>query len=239
MKGQKVKRTQDGSIGNAKKRTRTSKRKETPSNNSFNWMDEAFLRFPHLPEQIMEKLDFKSLMNARVVAISWKQFIDAREHRWYPFKNKIADLKEICLSDETPFHLVCRNGQAELAEIIMKNSAKLNINLNAKNNILGWTAFHLACSYGHSKIAEMILKNSAKINIELNAKDNYGLTAFHLACMDVRTSIVDMMINNSESLNLDLTAKTNIGNTGFKLAQDCGRTDVVNLIRSKMPRIAI
>ena len=91
------------------------------------FMEEAFLRFPHLPEQIMEELDFKSLMNARVVAISWKQFIDAREHRWYPFKNEIAELKKQCWGGKTPFHLACRNSQAELAEFIIKNSLKLNI----------------------------------------------------------------------------------------------------------------
>ena len=39
-------------------------------------MDKAFLRFQHLLEQIMEELDFKSLKNSRLVAISWKQFID-------------------------------------------------------------------------------------------------------------------------------------------------------------------
>merc|ERR1712197_202202 len=112
-------------------------------------MEEFFLRFQHLPERFMEELDFKSLTNARVVAISWKQFIDAREHQWYPFKNEIADLKEKCDFNETPFHLACRYGQAELAEFIMNNSAKLHIDLNAKDNN-GWRAFHFACSYGHS-----------------------------------------------------------------------------------------
>ena len=86
----------------------------------------------------------------------------------------------------------------------------------------------------------MIMKNSARFNIELNAKDNFfGWTAFHYACLYGYTSIVDMMINNSESLKLDLTARTKRGNTGFQLAQDWGHTNVVNLIRSKMPRIAI
>ena len=122
MEIQKAKQKQD-----AKKPTRTSKNEENPSNNSINRMDEAFLRFPHLPEQIMEELDFKSLTNARLVAKSWKQFIDVREHRWYPFKDEIADLKIKCKYRRTPFHLACMNGQAGLAEIIIKNSAKLNI----------------------------------------------------------------------------------------------------------------
>ena len=96
---QTAKRKQDDNLGNAKKSTRNSKDEENPSNNSINRMDEAFLRFPHLPEQFFEELDFKSLANARLVARSWKQFIDAREHRLYPFnKDEIADLKKKMLA---------------------------------------------------------------------------------------------------------------------------------------------
>ena len=83
------------------------------------------------------------------------------------------------------------------------------------------------------------MKNSAKFNIELNVKTNGGWTAFNLACRDGRIRIVDMMINNSESLNLDLVARDIIGRTGFQWALEMGFTDVVNLIRSKMPRIAM
>ena len=74
MEIQKAKRKQD---------------EENSSNNSINRMEEAFLRFPHLPEQFFEELDFKSLTNARLVAKSWKEFIDEREQRWYPFKDEI------------------------------------------------------------------------------------------------------------------------------------------------------
>ena len=211
---------------------------KTAETNSFSGMDEAFLRFPHIPEQIFEQLDFKSLMNSRVVARSWKQFIDAREQQWYPFKNEIAEMKGQCWDGETPFHEACQNGPAGIADIIIKNSAKLNIDLNAKNNS-GWTAFHYACYFGQSKIAEMIMKNSVKFNIELNAKDNYGSTAFHFACRNGSTTIVDMMVNNSESLKLDLTARDNSGWSGFQWAQAFGRTDIINLIQTQMPQIAV
>ena len=200
-------------------------------------MDEFFMRFQHIPEQFFEELDFKSLVNARLVARSWKQFIDAREQRFYPFKDEIADLKEQCGSDETLFHLACWYGQAGRAEIIMKNSAKLNIDLNAKN-ICGMTGFHLACMNGHAKVAEMIMENSDKFNIELNAKDNDGWTAFHWACRLGRTSIVDMMISNFESLKLDLTARNKDGRTGFQVAQYLGNTAVLYRIRTKMAKIA-
>ena len=47
---------------------------------SLELMDEAFLRFPHLPEKILEILDNKSLTNSRVVGISWQNFIDERQY---------------------------------------------------------------------------------------------------------------------------------------------------------------
>ena len=112
MEIQKAKRKQDDNIGNAKKHTRTSNNKENPYR-----MEEAFLRFPHLPEQFFEKLDFESLANARLVAISWEQFIDEREQRYHQIKDGIADLKKKCRGGQTPFHLACKNGQAGIAAV--------------------------------------------------------------------------------------------------------------------------
>ena len=135
----------------------------------------------------------------------------------------------------------------------MKNSSKLNIDLNSKNNTRdgnpgaynlrsisdGWTAFHFTCFFGHSDIAEMIMKNSSQLKIDLNSKDSDGWTAFHFACMSGHIRIVDMMIELSESLELDLKAEDKHGRTGYKLAKEFRKTDVVNLIRTKMPCLAM
>ena len=96
MRVQKAKRKQAEVIRKAEKRTRTSKKKQNPSNNSINRMDEAFLRFPHLPEQLFKKLDNKSLVNSRVVGASWHNFIDARDYPWKRFQEVINDLTEEC-----------------------------------------------------------------------------------------------------------------------------------------------
>ena len=87
-------------------------------------MEESFLRFDHLPEQIFEKLDDKSLVNSRVVRASWCNFIDARDYPWKRFQEVINDLNGKCRNGETPFHLACENGQAGIAEKIMKNSTR-------------------------------------------------------------------------------------------------------------------
>ena len=57
-------------------------------------MEEAFLRFQHLPEQMLEQLDDQSLSNCRVVAISWREFIDDREYPWKRIEKTIADMNE-------------------------------------------------------------------------------------------------------------------------------------------------
>ena len=98
-------------------------------------MDKLFLRMEHIPEQIFQKLDFRSLMNARLVAPSWEQFIDNRAHQWSSFKSEIAELEKKCKDSETPFHYACENGQKDIVEIIMKNSVEFKIDLNAKKNM--------------------------------------------------------------------------------------------------------
>jgi len=213
-------------------------------------MEESFLRFDHLPEQIFEKLDNKSLVNSRVVRASWCNFIDARDYPWKRFQEVINDLTKKSTNGGTAFHLACGNGQAGIAEKIMRNSSRLNIDLNAKDNS-GWTAFHFACNFGKSKVAELLMKNSSEFNIELNAKCNSGWTVFHYACRrgqsniagchfgcrNGRTSIIEMLIRKAESLKLDLAATNNDGKTGYQLAKEKGKSEVVRLIKSKMPNL--
>ena len=83
------------------------------------------------------------------------------------------------------------------------------------------------------------MKKSSELKIDLNIKDNSGRTAFHLACMNGRVRIVDMMIEQSESLELDLKAEDCDGKTGYQFANVHQRTAVVNLIRTKMPNLAV
>ena len=182
-------------------------------------MEEVLSRFPHIGEGIFKELNGADFLKSMEINRSWKYFIDNQRVLQKAYKThkafqqkiqaEIADLEKQCWGGQTPFHLACRDGQAELAEIIMKNSAKLHIDLNAKEN-WGNTAFHDACWNGHSKIAGMIMKNSAKFNIELNAKDNDGWTAFHFACYNGHSKTVELLIMNSAEFNIELNTKDNL-----------------------------
>jgi len=157
--------------------------------------------------------------------------------QWAPLKEKITELEKKCEDGGTPFHYACENGQEDLAEIIMKNSVGLNIDLNAKTNDRnfrknngGRTAFHFACYKGHAKIAEMLIKNSAQFKIDLNAKDNGGRTAFHWACMNGYVQTAEIIIKNSVEFNIDLNAKNNVGMTAFHRACMYGQTSIVSIM---------
>ena len=60
-------------------------------------------------------------------------------------------------SGSTAFHWACFYGHADIAEYIIENSSKMNMELNSKTNG-GSTAFHWACYYGHTKVAALLLR---------------------------------------------------------------------------------
>ena len=50
---------------------------------------------------------------------------------------------------------------------------------------------------------------------------------------------MEMMIENAEIFKIDLIVKTDAGKTGFQLATMRGNHDVINLMKRKMPSIAV
>ena len=62
-------------------------------------MDAVLARFLHLAEQIFEKLDDGSLLRSRVVARTWKGFIDYKDYPWIRIQIMVTDLKKDCIGD--------------------------------------------------------------------------------------------------------------------------------------------
>merc|ERR1719225_1351957 len=123
----------------------------------------------------------------------------------------------------TAFHHACYD--VETVEMIIKNCAEFNIDLNIKDND-GKTAFHQVCEIAFEEIAEMIIENSVDLNIDLNAKTNKGETAFHvcfgpknssywLPSYDVINNAAEMLEKHSAKYNIDLTVKDNDGRTAY------------------------
>ena len=134
---------------------------------------------------------------------------------------------------QTAFHSVIRRGDKSIAKLIMSNSARLNINLNAKDEY-DLTAFMLACVKGNTSgnysMVECLLEHNNS-RIDFNAKDRWGQTAFLWACNVSDTSIVKLIMSNAARLNINLNAEDDDGNTGFVLACSNGNSAIVEMIR--------
>ena len=225
--------------------------------------------FPHIAEQIFKQMNKESIRKCRLLSKSWQECIDNQDLLWIKiiededstnkafqsaYKNGHSKMVEFLIQKSvkfninlnakgvyswTAFQFACKEGHSKIAEILVQKSNEFRIDINAKTRDHDSTAFHLACEYGHSIIAEMIIQNSVEFNIDLNDKNLYGKTAFHLACFNGMTSTVEMMLDNAKSFKIDLTVKDDRGRTGYQLAFQYNETRTINLIKRKMPSVAV
>ena len=186
------------------------------------------LRFPHLAEQILQKLDNKGLVKSREVQRSWQKFIDQRDYPWI----RIVNIPAILSKGNKYLHLAAEYGQIHAFEMILNEDSDINL-----KNYLGQTPFLIACSKGRGnivllllKIAEMIFDNSYNLKIDLNTKDEGGATAFHYACLAGHSEIVEMIINISSKLKIELSTGDNSDITAFQMACNNGHIGIVKLM---------
>ena len=227
----------------------------------------VMLRFPHLAEKILQKLDNHGLAKSREVDQVWQKFVNERDYPWLRIvniptilaKRKMylhlaaehgqIDAFEMILNEDnnadpkddwgtTPYLIACGKGRMNIVSMLMKKSKELKVDLNKRDNG-GRTAFHLACKEGHSDIARMIMKNSLKWKIDLNTKHSGGGTAFHLVCFGGHSEIAENMIKNSAKLKINLSTKDNMDSTGFHLACYSGHFEIVKMILKNSSRLQI
>ena len=194
-------------------------------------MEALMLRFPHLPEQIFQKLDNETLFKSREVARSWQDLIDEGNYPWLRIVNIPTILKNentyLHLSAETgqieafktafrkeedkniknhyfdtPFYLACIKGRSMIVQFLLKNT-DLEFMIKEKE-IHGKTAFVLACQNGHLDMVKILMDNAANLGIDLNETDVYGRTAFISACINGHSAVVKIFMENAASLKIDL-----------------------------------
>ena len=117
-------------------------------------------KFPHLPEQIFQKLDNESLFKCREVTKSWQNMIDRRNYPWL----RIVNIPTLLNRGNTYLHLAAKTGQTEAyKEALVKDEDK-----NVRNEF-DETSFHLACKNGRINIVHLLLKNT-DLEVKINKK---------------------------------------------------------------------
>ena len=105
-------------------------------------------RFPHLSEQIFQKLNNESLFKAREVARSWQNTINGRN---YP----LLRIVNIPTFRNTYVHLLAETGQIQAFKIAFSEEEDKNV-----KDDFGETPFHIACANGRFEIVQLLLEKA-------------------------------------------------------------------------------
>ena len=142
-------------------------------------MEDLMLKFPHLSEQIFQKLNNESLFKSREVARSWKYFIDERNYSWLC----VVNIPTILKNGNTYLHLSAETGQNDAFKIAFSEEEDKNT-----KNLFRETAFHVACKNGHSNIVNVLVESS--IAFDTNCIDIFAkVSPFILACQRGHTNV--------------------------------------------------
>jgi ankyrin repeat protein len=200
----------------------------------------VMLRFPHLAEQILQKLDNEGLAKSREVQRCWQKFIDERDYPWL----RIVNIPNVLPKGNTFCHLAAKHGQIDVFEMLLNEDN----NIDQKND---WdeTPFIVACSKGRMNIVAMLLKKSDGLKINLDQRTNYndcatrthqsGVTGFHLACLNGHSEIAEMIMNASSRLKINLNIKDKWGATEFLLACMMGHAKIAKTIINNSSKLKI
>ena len=188
-------------------------------------MKDLLLRFAHLMEQILQKLDNKSLVKSREVSRIWQTFIDQINYPWV----RIVKIPTILNRGNTYLHLAAKHGQIDMFEVILNGEADKNL-----VNDFGYTPFFVACRYGQMRIAELIMKKSTDLKSDLSRKDIGGETVLHKACSsgnsDSNSVLVEMLMKISKKLKIEINILNNANHIALHLASNHGHAETAKVL---------
>ena len=184
-------------------------------------INESMLRFPHMMEQLLQKLDSEDLAKSREVSKTWQKFIDRKMYQWL----RIVNIPTILSNGNTYLHLAAQYGQVDKFKAILDSESDKNI-----VNHSGSTLFLVACWPGRVNIAEMLTHKSDELKIDLSRKNSYGSTALHLACIKGKVELAELIMKNSEKLKIDLNEMNYLQKSAFCYALQYGHIEITKMI---------
>ena len=189
-------------------------------------MNDLMIRFPHLMEQILQKLDNESLVKSKGVAKIWKEFINNTKYPWV----RIVKIPTILQGGDTYLHLAAKHNQIVVFEEILNGEAEKDI-----VNDSGYSPFLVACLFGSLSIAEFLMRKYEELKIDLSRLTNCHSSAFHLACIGGNSKLAEMIMKNSVMLKIHLNEDNpfdfmSCGRSGFHYAIRYGNLEVVKML---------
>lgn len=152
-----------------------------------------------------------------------KNFLEGLEE-----KNQLKDIVDLKLGEWAPLHLAAFANWLEIAEILIRNRAKVRDTENS------FTPLHSASSNGHLDVVKLLIEKGADPK-DIN-KD--GWTSLHAAAQNGRLRVVKYFIDdlkNEKSIDVNITDKK--GDTPLHTAAFHGKLDVVEFLLKRKANI--
>lgn len=135
-----------------------------------------------------------------------------------------SDLDERDVNGYSPLARAILNGHQEVANLLLKRGADLNILTKDKNNIL-----MLSVLSGKKDFIESLIKMGA----EIDQKNNAGNTALMIAASAGDDAITELLINSGANLQL----RNNDDMNAHQIAVESGHKETVEIIRKHSGRL--
>ena len=201
-------------------------------------MEEVYLRFPHLSENIFGRLNFESLAKCKEVSRSWYQNLDNMKFltiRANKVKGAIEIVKklgqiqddQITFDMETRKQIIdhARKGSFFLVHIKIMESIDSLYGSGQPRFIYpllvtagdGWTLLHFAAASGHFEVVKYLMENYDNKNPKSGGSS--GETPLHCAARFGRLDVVKFIMCNV----LNMNPKDKNGETPFHYAARWGK----------------
>jgi ankyrin repeat protein len=109
-----------------------------------------------------------------------------------------------------------------MVELLVSKGA----NIEAQDNLQGWTKLHMACSRGDKDVVELLIRNGADIHM----RNDRGATPLWIASRDGHKEIVELLLKKGADINASDRRRRS---TPLLIAARSGHTDVVEYLIAK------
>ena len=149
-------------------------------------MEEVFLRFPHLAEQIFEQIDNEHLYKCTKVDKHWNGFISGQKLPWIRMISKYIDFSEAWL-------IFCRKSKINTLSVIAKTMTDYDRGHFPKHG----NPLEFAAMTGNIEIVAELLKTQSGDQ----PKDEHGKTPLHHAAFCGYSEICKMIVEKFKDAN--------------------------------------
>ena len=122
----------------------------------------------------------------------------------------------------SPLWFACRNGNVEMAELLLRNGADLKS---------AGTVLYIASLRGRIEMVRFLLDRG----LDVNSKDSYGYTALMGACQEKKSDVVRLLLEKGADVN----AATRDGTTALFFACDRGDVPSAKMLLEKGDRKSV